>query len=122
MPGLLSPSTRSVGIDEATRPVSVAAAVYFFPRERIDFNSCNGLIAGKPVAQTLAWIFTAWGYDATAEYSGEAALMTSAKSQPDLAVIDMFLTDINGVECANQVRRRYPECRIILLHTIADPH
>lgn len=61
----------------------------------------------KSVAKTLSFLFQAEGYDVRTEHSAEAALVTATEWQPDLAVIEIILLDMNGFDCANQLRRQY---------------
>jgi CheY-like chemotaxis protein len=75
----------------------------------------------KGVAKTLALVFEADGYEVRTEHTAEAALATTTEWQPDLAVIEIILFHMNGLECANALRRRYHDCRIILLYASAAP-
>jgi DNA-binding NarL/FixJ family response regulator len=80
------------------------------------------LVVDSPsIANPLASIFVKSGYEVRAEYSSEAAL--ASDWQPDLAVIEMFILSerclMNGADCADQLRVRYPGCRFILLYASA---
>jgi CheY-like chemotaxis protein len=80
------------------------------------------LVVDSPsIANPLASIFAKSGYEVRAEYSSEAAL--ASDWQPDLAVINMFILSgacsMNGADCADKLRVRYPPCRLVLLYATA---
>jgi two-component system OmpR family response regulator len=68
------------------------------------------------IAYTLALVLRASGYEVRTEHSGEAALVTATEWQPDLLIIEFILADMNGLECAARIRRRYVDCGVILLY------
>ena len=47
--------------------------------------------------------------------SGEEALATATHAEPDVAVIDVLMPTMSGVECAHQLQERYPKVRVILI-------
>jgi CheY-like chemotaxis protein len=69
---------------------------------------------GRVVAATLAIIFANAGYDARAASSAEEALELIADWCPDLAILDVVLPKMNGIDLAILLRARYPNCRIAL--------
>jgi FixJ family two-component response regulator len=50
-----------------------------------------------------------------------AFLQRAAMDQPDLAVIDMLMPDINGLEVQKRLRRISPSTRVIVLTGNDDP-
>lgn len=66
------------------------------------------------IADTLAVIFSSSGYDAFAVYSAEQALETLEQWRPDLAIIDVALPGMNGIEFAIFLRASYPDCQFLL--------
>jgi len=60
-------------------------------------------------ADSLARIVKIVGYDVTTAYSGQRALEQIATLQPDLALIDIGMPDLDGFEVARQVRQ---QCRV----------
>jgi DNA-binding response OmpR family regulator len=68
----------------------------------------------RMIADTLSVVFSFNGYLARAAYSSEQALATAPEWRPDLAIIDMYLPGINGVELAAALRTRYWGMRIVL--------
>jgi DNA-binding NarL/FixJ family response regulator len=45
--------------------------------------------------------------------SGEEALAAAARAEPDVAVIDVLMPTMSGIECAQLLR--YPKARVILI-------
>ena len=68
----------------------------------------------RVLAETLAIIFTNAGYDARAASSAERALELIADWCPDLAILDVVLPKMNGIDLAILLRANHPNCRIAL--------
>lgn len=66
------------------------------------------------VADTLVMVFSKSGYSARAAYSAEDALAVIPDWTPRLAIIDVCLPAMNGIDLAIRIRAEYPECRISL--------
>jgi DNA-binding NtrC family response regulator len=66
------------------------------------------------IADTLALIFASSGYDARSVYSAEQALQTLEEWCPDLAIIDVVLPGMNGIEFATFLKASYPACQFLL--------
>jgi CheY-like chemotaxis protein len=66
------------------------------------------------VADTLVMVFSKSGYSARAAYSAEDALAIIPGWTPRLAIIDVCLPAMNGIDLAIRIRAEYPECRISL--------
>ena len=47
--------------------------------------------------------------------SGEEALAAAARAEPDVAVIDVLMPAMSGIECAQLLQERYPKVRVILI-------
>jgi DNA-binding NarL/FixJ family response regulator len=47
--------------------------------------------------------------------SGAEALAAAVRAEPDLAVIDVLMPAMSGIECAHLLRERYPKVRVILI-------
>jgi DNA-binding NtrC family response regulator len=67
------------------------------------------------VADSLQLIFSNRGYEARTAYCAEVAIETIAAWQPDVAIIDVMLPQMNGIELAGILKGNYPECRILLI-------
>lgn len=68
----------------------------------------------KTIADSLAKIFSMAGYDARPVYSAEAARELLREWTPDLAIIDVYLPRMNGIDLAILLKAECPECRLIL--------
>jgi len=68
----------------------------------------------KPIADTVAIILRNYGYQTTAFYCAQDAIEQTEVFCPDLIVSDFAMPGMNGIEMSVQIRRRYPECRILL--------
>jgi len=66
------------------------------------------------IADTLALIFTSNGYDAQSAYSAEQALEMIEVWKPDLAIIDVVLPGMNGIEFAIFLKASYPNIDFLL--------
>jgi DNA-binding response OmpR family regulator len=67
------------------------------------------------IAETLDMIFSTRGYEVQVAYSAEEAVEVLATWKPDLALIDVMLRQMNGIELAIVLRANYPDCGILLL-------
>jgi DNA-binding NtrC family response regulator len=67
------------------------------------------------VADSLNQIFSNRGYEVRAAYSAEQAIETLAQWQPQVAIIDVMLPQMNGIELAGVLKGNYPDCRILLI-------
>ena len=68
----------------------------------------------RVIADTLAIIFRNQGYVTRAVYSAEQALELMSDWLPDLAIIDVLLPGMNGIDLAIQLKAEYPDCRLSL--------
>lgn len=66
----------------------------------------------RVIANTLAIIFRDAGYDARAASSAEQALEVVADWCPDLAIIDVILPKMNGIDLAILLKAK---CQVTLL-------
>jgi CheY-like chemotaxis protein len=67
------------------------------------------------VAETLEMIFRGCGYEVRAALSAEQAIETIATWQPDLAIVDVMLPRMNGIEFGTVLKSNYPACHILLM-------
>lgn len=68
----------------------------------------------QTIADTLALIFTSNGYETRASYSAEQALEVLEEWRPDVAIIDVVLPGMNGIEFAIFLKASYPGCHFLL--------
>ena len=66
------------------------------------------------IADTSAIIFVNKGYEARAVYSAEQALELISDWLPNLAIIDVRLPGMNGIDLAIRLKAEYPDCRLAL--------
>jgi len=66
------------------------------------------------ISNTLALIFSTRGYKTRVAYSAEQAIEVMAEWPPDLAIIDVVLPQMNGIDLAIVLKSNYPSCRLLL--------
>jgi CheY-like chemotaxis protein len=66
------------------------------------------------IADTLAKILDLNGYEASAVYTGTAAVENARSLQPDLIISDVIMPDMDGVQTAISIRSFLPNCKILL--------
>jgi CheY-like chemotaxis protein len=66
------------------------------------------------VADTLAKIFSNEGYETNAAYSAEEALAIVLEWRPHLAIVDVCLPGMSGIDLAIRFKVEYPDCKITL--------
>jgi DNA-binding NtrC family response regulator len=72
------------------------------------------------IADSLARVFSVNGYDSKAAYSVEGAIQAVSEWTPRLAIIDVRLREINGVDFAVQLREKFPCCEVALFTGLSD--
>jgi DNA-binding response OmpR family regulator len=68
----------------------------------------------KVVADTLGKILSSHGYEIQIAYSAEAAMHNISQWSPDLAILDVMLPKMNGVEFALALKERFGHCHVLL--------
>jgi CheY-like chemotaxis protein len=66
------------------------------------------------IATTLAIILNNAGFEAHAFFSGQEALDSLEKLQPDLLITDVVMPGMTGIEAAIITRTKLPKCKILL--------
>jgi DNA-binding response OmpR family regulator len=67
------------------------------------------------VADTLELIFSTRGYDVQSANSAEEAIEMISQWRPDLAILDVMLPQMNGIELGIALKANYPDCLVLLL-------
>jgi len=67
------------------------------------------------IAETLEMIFRGCGYETRVAYSAEQAIDIIAVWQPDLAIVDVMLPHMNGIEFGTVLKSNYPDCQVLLV-------
>lgn len=68
----------------------------------------------RAIADTLALIFKTQHYEARVAYSAERAIETLAEWRPDLAILDVILPQMNGIDLAIVIKANYSSCHVLL--------
>lgn len=69
----------------------------------------------KDISDNLAHYLTKSGYSVTNTYSGKEGLALIDKQHPRIALVDLKLPDINGIELLKSIKAASPETIIILI-------
>jgi DNA-binding NtrC family response regulator len=67
------------------------------------------------VAKTLELIFLARGYKVQLAHSAEDAIEVIAGWEPALAIVDVMLPHMNGIQFREVLQSNYPDCQAILM-------
>jgi CheY-like chemotaxis protein len=68
----------------------------------------------RVIADTMAEILEAAGFQAATAYDGWSALQVAGVLQPDYLLSDVLMPRMNGVDLAMAIRKMYPAARILL--------
>jgi DNA-binding response OmpR family regulator len=68
----------------------------------------------KNIGESLAAIFTSRGYETKMAFSAEQAVEIIAGWEPDLAILDVGLPKMNGIDLAIALKNGHPSCRVLL--------
>lgn len=66
------------------------------------------------IANTLAQILNASGFEAKAVFSGENAVEEAVAFEPEILLTDVIMRGISGIDVALQVSKSLPDCRVLL--------
>ncbi len=66
------------------------------------------------ISDTLALIFQMQHYEVRVAYTAEDAIEIVAAWRPDLAVLDVMLPAMNGIDLALVIKANYADCHVIL--------
>ena len=66
------------------------------------------------ITDTLALIFRSRRYEVRVAYSAEDAIEVIAEWRPDLAILDVMLPEMNGIDLAIVVKSNHPCCHVLL--------
>ena len=68
----------------------------------------------KLVADTLAQILSSHGYETRVAYTAEAAISLIPEWIPNLAILDVMLPKMNGIELAVALKKSLANCHVLL--------
>jgi CheY-like chemotaxis protein len=72
------------------------------------------------IADTAALIFAKKGFASRAVYSAEQALELMPSWTPHLAVVDIKLPGMSGIDLAIRMKAEYPDCKLVLFSGFID--
>lgn len=76
----------------------------------------------QDLTDSLAAIFLQHGYDVRVANSADQAVEMLATWQPELALVDVALPGMNGIDLALAIRKTHPNCRLLLISGQAATH
>ena len=68
----------------------------------------------RVIADTLSIILSRNGFSAMAAYSGKSALEIAKVIPPEVLVTDVMMPEMTGIQLAIALRKKIPDCRILL--------
>ena len=74
----------------------------------------------QSICRTLQAIFANRGYEARVAYSAEQAAEVVAEWQPSVAILDVQLPNMNGIDLAIALKASHPACRVLLFSGHGD--
>lgn len=79
-------------------------------------QSLNVLIVDdeKTIADSLGMIFSSHGYEVRVAYSAEQALELTLAWKPGMAILDVVLPKMSGIDLAIVFKQLLPDCHVIL--------
>jgi DNA-binding NtrC family response regulator len=66
------------------------------------------------IGNSLAAIFASRGYESKMAFSAEQAIEIIAGWEPALAIVDVGLPKMNGIDLAIALKNGHPSCRVLL--------
>jgi DNA-binding response OmpR family regulator len=66
------------------------------------------------IAETVAAILNANGFEAVEAYSGEQAIEAARELQPDIVLTDVLMPRMSGVELGIHLQNEFPATRVLL--------
>lgn len=66
------------------------------------------------ISDTLGLIFRTQHYDVRVAYSAEGAIEVISAWRPDLAILDVMLPEMNGIDLAIVIKANYASCHVLL--------
>lgn len=67
------------------------------------------------IRETLSDIFSDEGYEPVTVESGEEAIRVARESPPDVAILDIWLPGMDGLQTLGQLRGMYPELPVVVI-------
>ena len=74
----------------------------------------------RSVADSLVLVLQNNGFQASASYSAQEALSTADRQQPQVAIIEASLPDLDGIRLARRIQVLSPRTHILLMSGYSD--
>ena len=72
------------------------------------------------ICDFLRSFFSKRGYDVRIACDGDEALRVASQSPPSIALLDIRMPGMSGMEVLEQLHARYPDCKIIMMTAVVD--
>jgi CheY-like chemotaxis protein len=72
----------------------------------------------QDIVESLRMLLELWGYEVRTARDGAEAVQVAADFQPDVALLDIMMPRMNGVDAARLIRQQVPGCRVCALSAI----
>ena len=69
----------------------------------------------ESIRETLSGIFEDEGYDVVAAASGEEGIRAAKESAPDIVLLDIWLSGMDGIETLKELREEYTDLPVIII-------
>ncbi len=70
--------------------------------------------------ESLCDILQDWNYKALGASQGVLALDRLGKTHVDVALLDMRMPDMSGLDCLNLMRKHHPEVKVVMITAYLD--
>ena len=91
------------------------------PNSFVDSRPRVLIVDDEPfISESLSLAFRQQGFEARSAYSAEGALALLKNWQPEIAIVDICLARMNGVDFALRLREAYPDCKLLLFSGRTD--
>ena len=79
------------------------------------------VVEDDPASQSiLARLLKTRGYDVCTAGTGREAMTVTAQANPDLALVDIVLPEVSGVDFLRWVRKNHPQTHVIMLSSFEE--
>ena len=79
------------------------------------------IVEDDPASQNiLARLLKSRGYEVMAAGTGPEAMAATAQLKPQLALVDIILPEVSGMDYLKWVRKKHPETKVIILSCLQE--
>ena len=68
-----------------------------------------------PLRLLFQEVFIQAGYETVAVAGGREGLQWFARAAVDLVILDLFMPEMDGIECIREIRRKHPRTKIVAI-------